>query len=81
MTEKTINPHLKRFGNHLGELKKASKLSYRKIAERCDIEHADIKRYVDGKINPTLLSLLELAKGLGVDPKDLLDYNWNNENS
>lgn len=79
MAEKTINPHLKRFGKHLEELKKESKLSYRKIAERCDIEHADIKRYVDGKINPTLLSLFELAKGLGVNPKDLLDYDWNDD--
>lgn len=75
MTEKTKNPHLVRFGNHLGELKKQSKLSYRKIAERCDnLDHADIQRYVEGKINPTLLSLLDLAKGLGISPKSLLDY-------
>lgn len=65
---------LKEFGSNLGKIKKAKKLSYRKIAANCNLEHSDIKRYVDGKINPTLLSILDLAKGLGIHPKDLLDY-------
>jgi len=66
--------NLKRFGDNLARIKKAKKMSYRKIAASCDLEHSDIKRYVDGKINPTLLSLLDLAKGLGIHPKELLDY-------
>jgi len=66
--------YLRKFGNHLLEIKKAKSLSYRKIAANCNIEHSDIKRYVDGQINPTLLSLIELAKGLGIEPKELLDF-------
>ncbi|RBQ06806.1 helix-turn-helix domain-containing protein [Pedobacter miscanthi] len=65
---------LKRFGETVGKIKKNKKLSYRKIAANCNIEHSDIKRYVDGKINPTLLSIIDLAKGLSVHPKDLLDF-------
>jgi len=62
------------FGRNLEKIKKAKKLSYRKIAANCNIEHSDIKRYVDGKINPTLLSLLDLAKGLDVNPCELLKF-------
>lgn len=68
--------YLKRFGERLESLKKASGLSYRKIAANCNVEHADIKRYVDGKINPTLLTIIDLAKGLGIEPKELLDVEW-----
>lgn len=68
--------YLKKFGEKLGMLKKASGLSYRKIAANCNVEHSDIKRYVDGKINPTLLTIINLAKGLGVDPKELLNIQW-----
>jgi len=69
--------YLQRFGEKLEALKKASGLSYRKIAANCNVEHSDIKRYVDGKINPTLLTIIDLAKGLGVEPKELLDVQWN----
>ena len=69
--------YLKRFGARLEELKKASGLSYRKIAANCNVEHSDIKRYVDGKINPTLLTIIDLAKGLGVEPKELFEVQWN----
>ena len=68
--------YLNKFGEKLGVLKKKSGLSYRKIAANCNVEHSDIKRYVDGKINPTLLTIIDLAKGLGVAPKDLLDVDW-----
>lgn len=65
---------LRRFGENIAKIKKNKKLSYRKIAANCDIEHSDIKRYVDGKINPTLLSIVDLAKGLDINPKDLFDF-------
>ena len=70
------NQYLVSFGKRLEQLKKESGLSYRKIAANCNVDHGDIKRYVDGKINPTLLTIIDLAKGLGVDPKSLLDTNW-----
>jgi transcriptional regulator with XRE-family HTH domain len=65
---------LKRFGKNLEKIKKAKKMSYRKIAANCDLEHSDIKRYVDGKTNPTLLSIIDLAKGLNIHPRELLEF-------
>lgn len=75
MIDKEEKDFLKRFGNHLESIKTEKKLSYRKIASNCNIEHSDIKRYVDGDINLTLLSIVQLAKGLGVHPKELLDFD------
>ena len=66
--------YLKKFGSNVERIKKEKKLAYRKIAANCGLEHGDIKRYVDGKVNLTLLSLVDLAKGLDVHPKDLLDF-------
>lgn len=74
MLNEEESDYLKRFGKNLEAIKKEKKLSYRKIAANCNLEHSDIKRYVDGKINPTLLSLVDLAKGLDIPSKRLLDF-------
>jgi transcriptional regulator with XRE-family HTH domain len=65
---------LARFGTHLKALRKKKKLSLRKLATNCNVEHADIKRYEDGEINPTLLTISELAKGLEIPLKELMDF-------
>jgi hypothetical protein len=38
------------------------------------VEYADIKRYQKGEINMTFVSMTELAKGLGVTLKELVDF-------
>jgi hypothetical protein len=39
------------------------------MALRCNIDHGDIKKFKSGKINVTLLTLIELAKALEAEPK------------
>jgi len=65
---------LKKFGRHLQTLRRTKNLSLRKLALNCNIEHSDIKRYENGEINMTLLTILELAKGLDIEVKELMDY-------
>ena len=67
---------LLRFGKNLEAIKKRKNLSYRSIATRCNIDHSDIKKYVDGQISPTIITVIELAKGLGVEPKELFDLDF-----
>jgi len=67
---------LTKFGVRLSELRKQKKLSFRKLATLCDIDHSDIKKYEKGIKNPTLLTIIELASGLGVHPKELIDYDF-----
>jgi transcriptional regulator with XRE-family HTH domain len=74
MANETQKDHLIKFGRHLQTLRKNQKLSLRKLAAKCNIEHADIKRYEKGEINPTLISLIELSKGLEIPLKELMDF-------
>lgn len=74
MLSENQNEILARFGKHLKALRKTKSLSLRKLALKCDVDYADIKHYEDGKINPTLLTITELAKGLDISLKELMDF-------
>lgn len=66
---------LKLLGENLKSLKDKSKLSYRKLAQRCDLDHADIKKYEEGK-DIQFLTIIELAKAYGVHPKEIIDLKY-----
>jgi transcriptional regulator with XRE-family HTH domain len=62
------------FGLHLTFLRKSKNLSYRKLALKCDIDHSDIRKYEKGEKNMTFLTMTEMAKGLEIPLKQLLDF-------
>jgi transcriptional regulator with XRE-family HTH domain len=66
---------LAEFGNRLNQLRKAKKLSFRKLAILCDIDYSDIKKFEKGEVNITILTLMELSLGLDVHPKELLNFD------
>jgi len=66
--------YLNRFGKHLEMLRKRNKLSFRKLAQRCNIDYSNLKKYEKGEINPSMLSLIDLAGALGVTTKELMDF-------
>jgi transcriptional regulator with XRE-family HTH domain len=74
MREAIDKAFLLKFGTRLNELRILKNLSYRKMAQQCKIDHSDIAKYELGETNITLLTLNELAKGLDVDPKELLNF-------
>jgi transcriptional regulator with XRE-family HTH domain len=74
MTSEPQADILTKFGSHLQAIRKRKKLSYRKIALNCDIDYSDISKIEKGERNPTLLTVVELAKGLGVPLKELMDF-------
>ncbi|MEZ2338377.1 helix-turn-helix domain-containing protein [Mucilaginibacter sp. RCC_168] len=74
MASENQKDHLIQFGKHLASLRKNKNLSYRKLAQNCDIDHADIRKYEKGEQNMTFLTMVEYAKGLGISLKDLLDF-------
>jgi transcriptional regulator with XRE-family HTH domain len=65
---------LKKFGLQLRKLREKKGLSVRELSSRCDVEYAKISRLENNKANLTLTTLLELAEGLEIHPKDLLDF-------
>lgn len=74
MAKENQKDYLTEFGRHLKTIRKNKKLSLRKLAAKCNIEHADITRYEKGEINLTLKSIIELSKGLEVPLKELMDF-------
>jgi transcriptional regulator with XRE-family HTH domain len=74
MTNEPQADILSKFGSHLLAIRKRKKLSYRKIALNCDIDYSDISKIEKGERNPTLLTVVELAKGLGVPLKELMEF-------
>jgi transcriptional regulator with XRE-family HTH domain len=74
MASEQQKEELIKFGKHLAGLRKKKNLSYRKLAQKCDIEYPQIKRYEMGEVNMSFVALLELSKGLGISLKELIDY-------
>jgi transcriptional regulator with XRE-family HTH domain len=66
---------LKKLGEKLADLKKAQKLSYRKLAAKCDIDFADLKKYEKG-VDIKFSTLIELAELYNINPKDLIDLEY-----
>ena len=64
------------FGENFKDLRIKSDLSYRKLSQLCDVDYSDISKIEKGQVNITLLTIIELAKGIGVHPKQLLEGNF-----
>lgn len=62
------------FGENLNKLRNEQNLSFRQLAQRCDIDHSDISKIEKGERNIQLSSVLQLAKGLDVEPSELFNF-------
>lgn len=62
------------FGKRIDEIRKEKNLTYRKIAENCDLDNSYISKIAKGQANITLETILELMKGLEIQPKELFDF-------
>lgn len=62
------------FGLHLKRLREEKGLSLRSLASNCDLDDSQISKIENGKTNIQLSTLFELAKGLGIEPKELLKF-------
>ncbi len=75
MQNKKKKEALVQFGKRLSYLRKAKKLSFRKLSVLCDVDYSDIKKIEKGDVNITVATLMDLAIGLGIHPKELLNFN------
>jgi transcriptional regulator with XRE-family HTH domain len=74
INETTKSEFLLQFGKRLGEIKKQKGLSYRKIAENCDLDASFISKIEKGTENITLETILNLLYGLKIQPKEFFDF-------
>ena len=62
------------FGKHLKEIRQGKKLALRTLAINCELDDSQISKIEKGVWDIQLSTIFELAKGLGVEPKELLDF-------
>lgn len=67
---------LKKFAANLRKIRKQKGLSVRELSTQCDVDYGKISKLENNKANLTLTTLIELAEGLGVHPKDLLTIDF-----
>jgi HTH-type transcriptional repressor of puuD len=64
----------KAFGKKVEEFRKKLGLSYRQLAQKCDVDHSNISKIEKGEIDVRISTIQELAKGLEVHPQELFDF-------
>ncbi len=67
------------FGETLARIRKEKNISYRQLAQLCDVDHSQISRIEKGKVSLQLITLFELAKGLEIEPMELLRFEFDYE--
>ena len=75
MNEKRDRERLIKFGEHLRFVREKLNLSQDEVASKCDITKGNLSNIENGKKDFNFTTLLEIAKGLGVSAKDLLDFD------
>lgn len=65
---------LQKFGERVATFRARRNLSQRQLSDLCGIDHGNISRIENGKLNVTLTTMAQLASALGVAPKRLVDF-------
>lgn len=74
MNEKELYLLKIKFGENLRKIREGKGLSLLQLSYNCSIDESKISKIEHGKFNITISTLVELAKGLEVHPKKLLDF-------
>ncbi|MEZ2338385.1 helix-turn-helix domain-containing protein [Mucilaginibacter sp. RCC_168] len=74
MNEERDKERLKQFGAHLRALRHKLQLSQDNVVEKCDVTKGNLSMIENGNKDFNFTTLLEIAKGLEVEPKELLDF-------
>lgn len=64
----------KKVGQRIVELRSQKGWSQSDLARACDKDRQALEKLENGKVNPTIYSLLEIAKALEVKLKELVDF-------
>jgi transcriptional regulator with XRE-family HTH domain len=67
---------LQKFAVHLAKLREEKGLSQRALSSRCEVDFGKISKIENSKANLVVTTLIELADGLGVHPRELLNIDF-----
>jgi transcriptional regulator with XRE-family HTH domain len=74
MNEARDGDRLKRVGKNIREIRERLNLSQDQVVLRCDITKGNLSNIENGNKDYYFTTFLEIAKGLGVEAKELLDF-------
>ncbi len=64
----------KKIGKRIVELRTQKELSQSDLARACNKDRQAIEKLENGKVNPTLYSLVEIAQAIGVPIEKLVKF-------
>lgn len=65
----------KELGKRIVELREQKGWSQSDLARACSKDRQSIEKLENGKVNPTLFTLLEVANALGISVSKLVDFS------
>lgn len=68
--------YLEKFGENVLKRRNELNLSYRQLAQKCDIDFSAISKIEKGQKSLEFQTIIELAKGLEIHPKALFDFGF-----
>jgi transcriptional regulator with XRE-family HTH domain len=74
MTKPEIESAKKKFGRNLQKIRKEKGLTLKQLSYNCSLGDGRISEIEQGQFDIRLSTIIELAKGLEVNPSKLLEY-------
>jgi len=74
MTKQELTSLKKKFGKNLQAIRLEKDMSLLDVSYNCDLDDSRINKIEHGKVNITIGTLFELAKGLGIEPSKLIEF-------
>jgi len=74
MNEVRDSKRLRKVGKKIRETREALHMSQDDVVARCDVTKGNLSNIENGNKDFHFTTFLEIAKGLGIDPKQLLDF-------
>ena len=68
--------YIQKFGENVFKRRNELKLSYRQLAQKCDVDFSAISKIEKGQKSLEFQTIIELAKGLAIHPKELFDFHF-----
>ncbi|MFD2826497.1 helix-turn-helix domain-containing protein [Leeuwenhoekiella polynyae] len=68
--------YLLKFGENVLKRRTELKLSYRQLAQKCDLDFSAISKIEKGQKSLEFQTIIELAKGLDIHPRELFDFDF-----
>lgn len=79
MNKKEVEIIKAKFGENLRKIREGKKLSLLQLSYNCSLDESNISKIEHGKFDIRLSTIIELATGLEVHHKKLLDFEFPTE--